>query len=464
MLFNSIQFLLFFIVVTPAYYLTPQRWRWLLLLLASCYFYASFIPAYLLILFAIILIDYAAGLLMENAPNPRRKAFLAMSLTANIGVLAIFKYYNFFVGNIDHLLRLAHIHTHPFPLWQFALPIGLSFHTFQAMSYTVEVYRGRQKAEKRLGIYALYVMFYPQLVAGPIERPGELLHQFDEPHRPDFDLISAGLKKMLLGMFLKVVVADRLAIFINYVYAHPGLHGRLALLTAVVFYSFQIYCDFAGYSLIAIGSAQTMGFRLADNFRQPYLASSMRAFWGRWHMTLSRWFRDYVYIPLGGGRTGAARHVFNILVVFLLSGLWHGAGWTFIAWGLLHGLLVIAELYLPRLRLGGPLYCFTAATLCWIFFRASTLTDAFTVFGRIFDPRTPWRIPGEFEERATLVYSLFGIGCVAAMDVHNEYFHEKRFFFNDNKGSVRIATAILLVILILMAGVFDGGQFIYFQF
>jgi alginate O-acetyltransferase complex protein AlgI len=516
MLFNSFSFLLFFLVVTPLYYLTPFKLRWLLLLLASCYFYASFIPAYLLVLFAIIIIDYFAGRLIESASveNPaarasvggltspassiapssqastfrRKKFFLILSLAANLGVLAVFKYYNFFVANTNDLLALLHIHTRSFPLWTLALPIGLSFHTFQAMSYTIEVYKGNSAAEKHFGIYALYVMFYPQLVAGPIERPGKLLPQFRERHLPDYSGIAAGLKQMAWGLFMKVVVADRLAIFVNYVYSHPGSHGRLALLTASFFYSFQIYCDFAGYSLIAIGAARTMGFTLSENFRRPYFSASLRNFWSRWHITLSSWFRDYLYIPLGGSHTGALRYACNIAVVFLLSGLWHGANWTFVIWGLLHGLIILIESFSSRLRrsrlrrsafsrpvlaasnphppsrLPGILYSFSLVTLLWIFFRSPDLHGAMVFLNRIFSPHTPWQIAGEFEERSLMLYSLFGIGCILAADMQKEFLSGKTLLLDHKKPGVRLAACIGLVLMIVLLGVFNGSQFIYFQF
>src|SRR5579872_5462763 len=354
MLFNSFPFLLFFLIVTPLYYFTPHRGRWLILLVASCYFYACFIPAYLPILLTIIAIDYVAGRCIENAAGKKRKAFLILSLSLNLGALALFKYYNFFAQNIDHLLAFCHIRANPLPLWRLALPLGLSFHTFQAMSYTIEVYRGHQKAERHPGIYALFVMFYPQLVAGPIERPGELIPQFYIRHRPNYSGIADGLKEMLFGFFLKVVVADRLGIYVDFIYRHPEIHSRLALLLAVFFFPFQLYCDFAGYSLIAIGAARTMGFTLAPNFRQPFLAASVKEFWRRWHMTLTRWFRDYLYIPMGGNRVGTARLIFNLLVVFLLSGLWHGAAWTFVIWGLLHAIVLSIEFLTSRWHFRTP--------------------------------------------------------------------------------------------------------------
>ncbi|HVY75677.1 MAG TPA: MBOAT family O-acyltransferase, partial [Puia sp.] len=305
-----------------------HKWQLAWLLVASCFFYAFLIPAYLLVLFLIIGIDYMAGRLIEQAKGNSRKFFLFISIFSNLSILAVFKYHNFFVENINSISGHFSHSTQLFSYWYWALPVGLSFHTFQAMSYTIEVYRGNQKAEKNLNIYALYVMFYPQLVAGPIERPQNLLPQFHQTHRINYIGIIAGLKYMLRGFFMKVVVADRLAIYVDYVFRNASVHSRLALITATFFYSFQIYCDFAGYSLIALGTAKTLGFNLSVNFKQPYLASSARDFWRRWHITLSQWFRDYVYFPLGGDRVRLTRYIFNIIVVFILSGLWHGANWT----------------------------------------------------------------------------------------------------------------------------------------
>ena len=472
MLFNSFGFLIFFVVATLLYYLTNTAWRWLLLLLASCFFYMTFIPVYILVLFGIIIIDYTAAIYMERMQD-RKKFLLLLSIIANVAVLAVFKYYNFFVENINSLLGLWHVKFAMLPLWKIILPIGLSFHTFQAMSYTIEVYRGNQRAEKHFGIYALYVMFYPQLVAGPIEGPRQLLHQFYERHAPDFDGIAAGLKTMMLGFFMKVVVADRLAIFVDYVYAHPAVHSRLGLVIAALFYSFQIYGDFAGYSLIAIGAAKVMGFRLSDNFHQPYFASSLAAFWKRWHISLSAWFKKYLYIPLGGNRVNKGHHLFNVLLVFLISGLWHGASYTFIVWGLLHGIFVLIESFVKkRIKkkdtmvsyMPGVVYTFVLVTICWIFFRSPGLHAAFSFISRIISPSTPWLIKEEFEERALLLYSFFGIACIIIADGKTVFFREKQLFLFHKNALVRLVSCITLLVLILMLGVFDGGQFIYFQF
>lgn len=322
----------------------PHKYRWVHLLFASCIFYMAFIPAYILILGFTIIIDYFAGILIENRTGKSRKYFLIMSIVANVAVLCIFKYYNFFIDNVNDLLASINIRTTPLPYLAIILPIGLSFHTFQAMSYTIEVYRGNQKAEKHFGIYALYVMYYPQLVAGPIERPQHILHQLKEPQKFEYDRVVDGLKQMAWGMFKKVVIADNLAGIVNMYYSSPESFNGFSAFLAVIFFSFQIYCDFSGYSDIAIGTSKVMGINLMKNFNQPYLANSISDFWKRWHISLSSWFRDYLYIPLGGNKVPIPRMYLNLMIVFVISGFWHGANWTFIVWGALHGLYLIIGL------------------------------------------------------------------------------------------------------------------------
>ena len=392
MLFNSLSFLLFFPITTFIYFALPHRFRWVHLLACSCLFYASFIPGYLLILLGVIAIDYLAGLGIEQSSGGLRRAFLVASLLANVGILAAFKYFNFFNGNVRALAEALHWN-YPVRDLGWLLPIGLSFHTFQSMSYTIEVYLGRQKAERHLGIYALYVMFYPQLVAGPIERPQHLLHQFREYHAFDADRVFSGLRLMLWGFFKKLVVADRLAPIVDAVYANPHAYGGGCLLGATYFFAIQIYCDFSGYSDVAIGAARVLGFDLMKNFDRPYAAASVAEFWRRWHISLSTWFRDYLYIPLGGSRVSKARWCFNIMVVFLVSGMWHGSNWTYLAWGGLHGILVIisrstekwrsrAERLLglaavPAVsRIAGILVTFNLVAIAWIFFRATSVGEA----------------------------------------------------------------------------------------
>src|SRR5258706_3284438 len=388
MLFNSFQFLVFFIVATSLYFAIPYRFRWALLLVSSCYFYMAFVPIYILILGFTIVIDYFAGILIEKAEGKRRKLFLTGSLIANIGVLAIFKYYNFLNDNLSFLLHGFGLYD-PFPYLSILLPIGLSFHTFQAMSYTIEVYRGRQKAERHFGIYALYVMFYPQLVAGPIERPQNLLPQFREKYDFDYDRVTSGLRLMAWGLFQKVIIADRLALVVDKVYFDPWHFDCLTLIVATVFFSFQILCDFSGYSDMAIGAARVMGFKLMTNFDKPYLSNSIQEFWKRWHISLSTWFRDYLYISLGGNRVTIPRWYLNLFIVFLLSGLWHGANWTFIIWGGLHSFYLIfslatkkyrekinAVLHFDKIPLLSTLTTFVLVTYAWIFFRARNVDMA----------------------------------------------------------------------------------------
>jgi alginate O-acetyltransferase complex protein AlgI len=404
MVFNSFAFFVFFPVVTVLYFALSHRWRWFLLLVASCAFYMFFIPSYILILGFTIVVDYVAGILIERAEGRRRRLLLVVSIAANVGVLAFFKYFNFLGDNLEALAR--------FIGWNYSieslsiiLPIGLSFHTFQAMSYTIEVYRGRQPAERHFGIYALYVMFYPQLVAGPIERPQNLLPQFREYHAFDYDRVTSGLKLMAWGLFKKAVIADRLAWVVNLVYGEPERFGGPVLAVATVFFAFQIYYDFSGYSDIAIGSARVMGFRLRQNFDSPYQSHSTAEFWRRWHMSLSTWFRDYVFRPMRDAlaRTGPGRipapmrdyaiYAAAVAATFLLSGLWHGANWTFVVWGALNGAyLILSSPTRPlreRVRTMLALHKHPAAdrlvktgvtfaliTFAWIFFRARSLHEA----------------------------------------------------------------------------------------
>lgn len=392
MLFNSFSFLIFFPVVTITYFLIPHRFRWALILAASCYFYMAFIPKYIFILGITILVDYLAGIGLEEFQKKNRRWLLIASILTNTGMLAFFKYFNFANDNIASLANLIGWN-YPIQTLSIILPIGLSFHTFQSLSYTIEVYRGHQKAERHLGYLALYVMYYPQLVAGPIERPQNILHQLHAEHHFDHQRVADGLKLMAWGMFKKIVVADRMAIFANPVYNNPTDYHGPALVFATLAFAIQIYCDFSGYSDIALGSAQVMGVKLMKNFDHPYFARSISEFWRRWHISLSTWFRDYIYIPLGGNRVPKLRWAFNILLTFLISGLWHGANWTYIIWGALHGMyFILFELTNPiwerlsalsgqnklhRLKtVLSTLTTFSLTTFAWIFFRANSILDA----------------------------------------------------------------------------------------
>jgi alginate O-acetyltransferase complex protein AlgI len=490
MLFNSLEFLIFFPTVTILYFLLPHKFRWLHLLLASCVFYMAFIPIYIAILAFTIVIDYFAGILIENAEGKRRKAFLLMSLAANIGVLAVFKYYNFVSRNLTEVAHGLHI-DHALPLLAIALPVGLSFHTFQAMSYTLEVYRSQQKAERHFGIYALYVMFYPQLVAGPIERPQNLIHQFYERHQFEYDRVTNGLKLMLWGMFKKIVIADRLAVYVDAVYNTPYSWTGLPLIMATIFFAFQIYCDFSGYSDIAIGAAQVMGFKLMTNFNRPYHARSISEFWKRWHISLSTWFRDYLYLPLGGNRTAKSRWYFNLFFTFLISGIWHGANWTFVVWGALNGLYLLCSIWTKDLRAAfvksiglaahpklhqAVKIAITFALTCyaWIFFRANSITDAFYINKAI---------GSSLVHPLSLIQSKLGTG-VGRLGPITRYdfmvallvvtFMELIHIAQSKRGMramlaerpiwFRWSVYYALILAILCLGQFGKRQFIYFQF
>ena len=469
MLFNSLQFYIFFIVVTISYFSIKHRFRWILLLTASCFFYMSLVPAYIFILGFTIIVDYFSGILIEKTQGKKRKLFLLASLFANIGVLAIFKYYNFIFENLSSIIATFQI-TAPLPALKIILPIGLSFHTFQAMSYTIEVYRGNQKAEKHFGIYALYVLFYPQLVAGPIERPQNLIHQFYVPHKFDFEKFKQGFTMITFGLFKKIVIADRLSLAVDYSYANINTQTGTSLAVAAFFYAFQIYCDFSGYSDIAIGSARVMGFKLMDNFRTPYFSKSISEFWGRWHISLSTWFRDYLYIPLGGNRVGIPRWFFNLLIVFLISGLWHGANWTFAAWGVIHGGLLILEIIKNRtaIKIGIDIpnnffFSFikavaTFSTVCvaWIFFRATSIADALQIIYKIahfsFYPKVDL-----YYYRNELIFCFL---LIFFLCIKERYWIEIKVVENWNFFFINI----VILFSCYLFGIINQKQFIYFQF
>ncbi|MBR4759794.1 MAG: MBOAT family protein [Lachnospiraceae bacterium] len=320
------------------YFVLPGKVQNYWLLLASFFFYMNWNPVYGLLLLASILITYLASILIEKKIVP--KGALVFSLVSNLGLLAVFKYSAFFAANANALL--GKISAARLPVPQLVLPVGISFYVFQALGYTMDVYHGREKAERNFFRYALFVSFFPQLVAGPIERSKNLLPQFHSVHRFDADRVRSGLLTMLWGLFLKIVIADRIALIVTEVFGDYLSYNGAHMFLASLLFTLQIYCDFGGYSYIAIGSAKVLGFTLMDNFRSPLLSSSVREFWKRWHISLTTWFTDYLYIPLGGNRKGTARRLVNVMIVFLVSGLWHGADWTYVLWGGLNGLYLVA--------------------------------------------------------------------------------------------------------------------------
>jgi alginate O-acetyltransferase complex protein AlgI len=463
MSFISLQFLVFFMVVTLSYYqLQNQRMRITLLLAASCYFYMAFVPKYILILGGTIVIDYLAGLQIARSTGRARKSWLVLSIIANVGVLAFFKYYNFLSGNIQPLIHFLSPTT-DIPFLKILLPIGLSFHTFQAMSYTIEVYRGKQPAEKDFLTYALYVMFYPQLVAGPIERPQNVLPQLHRFQEYDRNNIKEGLARMLWGLFKKAVIADRLAVMVDYCYNHTSTLSSGSLLVGAIFYSFQIYCDFSGYCDIGIGAAKVMGIRLMENFNEPYRSGSISEFWTRWHISLSSWFRDYVYIPLGGNRLGEKRRKLNVLFVFLLSGLWHGANWTFVIWGGLHGLMT--AFFPGKIKTGRgkslvrtaffTLFNFGIVTLFWVFFRSTSFRSALHYLQGIF------RWAGGVFNIGVNIREVWASVILIILMLCRERFR-KSYLIKSRPAYAGYFAGLVVVCYLL--GVFNENQFIYFQF
>ena len=455
----------------------PHHYRWLHLLIASCVFYMFFIPVYILILFFTIIIDYYAGILIEGTlEKARKKRWLVMSLIANIGVLCVFKYCNFFIENVNTLFGYDVAAGQGIPYLSIILPIGLSFHTFQAMSYTIEVYRGNQKAERHLGIYALYVMFYPQLVAGPIERPQNILHQFYEKHEFEYTRVVSGLRLMLWGMFKKVVVADRLSIFVDAVYSTPGNYEGMPLIWASVFFSFQIYCDFSGYSDIALGSARVMGFDLMRNFNVPYTSTSIKEFWSRWHISLSSWFRDYLYIPLGGNRVNKLKRNVNLFIVFLLSGFWHGANWTFIIWGTFHGLMIIIENTISRFKLmkgklfralfkfSGWIYTLFVVNVLWVFFRAKDMHEATVIIRNAL--KVKFNVLFGVPLFTTSFYIICTLGILTVFVAEYLYAgtYKKRIVKLFQQPAFSYVYFFLFILFIYTFGVFEKQNFIYFQF
>lgn len=480
MSFISLTFLEFFPLVVLLFFLLPHKFRWFVLLTASCIFYMAFIPQYILVLLFTIVIDYFAAIVIETLPQANRKKWLILSIIANIGVLAIFKYYNFFLDNF----RLTAI----LPVLKLALPIGLSFHTFQAIAYTTEVYRGNQKAERHFGIYALYILFFPQLVAGPIERPQNMLHQFHEKKTFNYRNAVTGLRLILWGFFKKIVIADRLGIVTDYVYNAPGNYSSWALVTASFFFAFQIYCDFSGYSDIALGTARMMGFRLMRNFNFPYQSHSLVEFWTRWHISLSTWFRDYVYIPLGGNRVHPAKWYCIILFVFILSGFWHGPNWTFIAWGTLNGIYILLEKITKKYRHAFirfikwentfPATClyiistFLFILTGWVFFRAKNMDDALAILYKqkslfpdlmnaVFHHKSLIGIAGVKKKELILCVLLILGVYVSEIIISKNPFNG---FYLPSKRPFRLAIYYIIIALIILTGVFEKRGFIYFQF
>ena len=476
MLFNSIDFVLFLLFVIVGYYLIPVlKGKKYFLLLTSYYYYLNWEPGFLFLLLLDTIISYSYGRIsISNWFENRKKIVTGITISLLLLPLFLFKYLTFLNIVIFDVLTYLKIDVQVLP-FQLLLPIGISFYTFQSIGYVMDVYKKKQIAESDILDYALFIGFFPQISAGPIGRAPILLPQFKVKHDFEYDSFVVGLKMMLWGFFMKLVVGDRAGIYVDTIFSNYEHHSGLSLLLATFLYSIQIYCDFAGYSLIAIGTGRLLGFRLQTNFERPYFALNMTDFWRRWHISLSTWFRDYLYIPLGGNRCGKWKNYRNILITFLISGLWHGAAYTFIIWGFLHGIFQIVGklsksiqskfyrlLMLPDNSIGykiiNIILTFILASYAWMIFRAGTLENVIGITKGYF------RSGSLYVHQTTLFFFFIGFIFLLLKDLKDEYFPEKHYFLYSEYLCIRYLSTLLLICMIVLFGVLDGGQFIYFQF
>ena len=486
MLFNSLEFLIFFPIVCFGYFLIPHKYRWIWLLIASYIFYMGWNAAYALLLLFSTVVTWLTGIAVDRSTGTKqRKVFLALGITINLAILFVFKYFGFFMSTIYSVfgaLGIAYTEIQ----FSLVLPVGISFYTFQAIGYCIDVYRKQTQVQRNFGKYALFVSFFPQLVAGPIERSYTLIPQFEEVHSFSSERTASGLRLMAWGFFKKIVIADTVCVAVNRVYNNVDSFQGLPLILATVLFTIQIFCDFSGYSDIARGCARIMGFRLMKNFNHPYFATSIRDFWRRWHISLSTWFKDYVYIPLGGNRKGKHRTSLNLLITFLVSGLWHGANWTFIIWGGFHAIVQIIERYtknffaklshitrlerVSKVRKAGKIvFTFCLVCFAWIFFRANSVQDAFYVIGNLFNFQsfsttelyTTMKLM--FDTRAE-VYRLLLTLPVFIIASFVDYKCSINRIVTRRSSVTRFIIYVVIVVYILLAARADIQDFIYFQF
>lgn len=489
MQFNSFEFLIFFPIVVAVYFIIPKKARCLWLLVSSYYFYMSWNPKYAVLIALSTGVTYASGLAIhhyrEKNRLPTMKACVAVCLIVNLGILALFKYANFALANLNMALSRLGVRTVDRRV-DLLLPVGISFYTFQALSYTIDVYRDRIRPERNLLRYALFVSFFPQLVAGPIERSGNLLPQIDNVENIrvwQYDRIRDGFLLMLWGLFQKLVIADRASILVDRVINNYADYGFVEIAVAMVLFAFQIYCDFGGYTNIARGAAKVMGFSLMDNFRQPYLARSIRDFWQRWHISLTSWFTDYLYIPLGGNRRGKLRKYLNILIVFMVSGLWHGARWNFVAWGAIHALYRIAGdvrrdfARSGAKRAGGggapgrileTAATFALVDFAWIFFVSSGFRYALGVIRQALRAFKTTGLMSLGLNAADWGALLLAFAALFAVDAIHESGRSVRGIVDSHGAWLRWILGIGLLWATIMLGIYgeayDTSTFIYFQF
>jgi alginate O-acetyltransferase complex protein AlgI len=473
MLFNSAQFLIFLPIVLIGYFLLPYRLRWIFVLLCSYYFYMCWKVEYVLLIMFSTGYDYVVVRAMGAMTEPKaRKRLMWASIGMNLGVLLFFKYFDFLMSSGNMVLNATGA-GETLPILQVVLPVGISFYTFQSMAYAIDVYRGAREPERHLGYFALFVCYWPQLVAGPIERSATMIPKLKAYHAFDFDRTVQGLNRIVLGFFKKVVIADRLAVYVNEVYGHPEDFGTITMVLAIVFFAFQIYCDFSGYTDIAIGCAGIMGVTLTENFNRPYLSRSITDFWRKWHISLSSWFRDYVYIPLGGSRVVKWRMYYNLFLTFVVSGLWHGSNWTFVVWGAFHGMMLVSEklteegrrrlqarTFRARIhqltKLAGIMVTFALVAIGWVFFRAKNLGEAATVLKKLFVP--------DLRFHASEVMAFNGAFNFAVSLLVLGLFLFSGLLPKDLKMRYNLAFLMVTGMLILLFGKGGHHDFIYFQF
>jgi D-alanyl-lipoteichoic acid acyltransferase DltB (MBOAT superfamily) len=478
MLFNSIAFAIFLPVVFILYWILPVKNRWMLLLAASYYFYMGWNAKYVVLIFTATFISYFCAILMEKASSIRVKRICMLSSAIVIlGILFLFKYYNFFLDNLSILARKFSITMNPYTL-KLILPVGISFYTFQTLSYVIDVYKGKIRAEKHLGYYAAFVSFFPQLVAGPIERASNLLPQIKEERKFEYEKASYGVKLMAVGYFKKIVLADTLAKYVDIVFADVYSYHGFTLFLASLFFTFQIYCDFSGYSDIAVGTAKMFGINLMNNFNSPYFSVSIHDFWKRWHISLSTFFKDYVYIPLGGNRMGKIKNMANLMVTFLLSGLWHGASWNYIVWGGVHGILQIFE-NITNLRKNDSkkiwvwwkrvIITFLIINITWIFFRTN-IKEAFYIIKNMFQGilKPELYFTAGIAELGIDWYSFITIMVFVLFLLVYDYISLKKDIILVVSGCSIIGRWLIYIIFILLICIFSqkgvAAEFVYFQF
>lgn len=489
MLFTSVYYILFLTIIVIAFYFLPARFRWLWLLIASSGYYLSFLPIFILLIVAIILMNYFLTRWMVKTGGSHADKIFVFILGMNILLLAFFKYYNNIFPNSEIYIRGLAFFNSDHEQTKLIIPLGFSYVIFTVLSYLIELKRGNISVESHLGFFSLYILLFPKIAQGPIERPQHLIPQLKKEYPVNFEDISEGMKQILWGLFKKIVVADRVALYVNTIYNNNEQHNGTSLLLATVLFSFQIYADFSGYTDIALGSARVFGLKLTNNFRRPYFASSIKDFWDRWHISFSSWLRDYIFFPLSYFLThNLQRRTFllvsidrwiyflTIMITFVVCGVWHGVGLTFLVWGGFFGIFLSfsnltknlnknlrKKLGISRVSLIYRIYrvfiTFLLITFTWIFFRSDSLSMAGQIINKIF---TNIGVP--YLDLINLGYSLIGVTILLLKDFFDEYYPNRLFLFNNKCLAIRYASYLIVLFMIIICGVFEGNNFIYFQF